>query len=353
MARTGSRCRSTTSRASEAFGWRERFAARPDGERYRTGVGVACGAHKNGIRSQHFQDFSSMSAKMNEDGSVALTASLHEMGAGCLTVVKLIVAEELGIGADQVSVNEGDSDVTPYDFGCYGSRVTYVCGAAAHGTAVKLRRRLVELAAPMLDRRTEELELADGCVRVRGEDSPCVPWSEVVMSAKMERGEDVLVHHTHTAQGNPGSYCVQFAEVEVDCATGLTAVTDFLVVADIGRAINPQMARGQYHGGVQMGIGYALCEEVRLDDLGRPAPGGFKNYHLVNAPDMPEVKVLFVEHEGDDGPYGAKSVGEIATVPTAAAVVNAMNHALGVTFTDLPVTPEKVVAALAAQGGAT
>jgi xanthine dehydrogenase molybdenum-binding subunit len=171
------------------------------------------------------------------------------------------------------------------------------------------------------------------------------------MRTKLERGEDIYAHHTHTATSNPGSYCAQFAEVVVDCATGLTRVTDFLVVADIGRALNPVLARGQYHGGVQMGIGYALCEEVRIDDRGRPAPGGFKNYHVVNAPDMPDVKVLFVEHDGDDGPYSAKSVGEIATVPTAAAVVNAMSHALGVTFTDLPVTPEKVVSALAAEGG--
>jgi len=95
-----------------------------------------------------------------------------------------------------------------------------------------------------------------------------------------------------------------------------------------------------------MGIGFALCEEVGLDDGGRPAPGGFKNYHVVNAPDMPDVRVLLVEHDGDDGPYGAKSVGEIATVPTAPAVVNAMNHALGTTLTELPVTPERVLAAL-------
>ena len=124
--------------------------------------------------------------------------------------------------------------------------------------------------------------------------------------------------------------------------TGLARVTDFLAVADVGRAINRGMVEGQYRGAVQMGIGYALCEEIALDDLGRPRPGGFKDYHLVNAPDMPDVAVLLVEHEGDDGPYGAKSVGEIATVPTAAAVVNAVNHALGTRITTLPATPEKV-----------
>ena len=153
--------------------------------------------------------------------------------------------------------------------------------------------------------------------------------------------------NTYRSLTNPGSYSVQFAEVEVDVLTGLVRVTDFLAVADVGRAINRGMVEGQYRGAVQMGIGYALCEDVALDDLGRPRPGGFKNYHLVNAPDMPVVKVLMVEHEGDEGPYGAKSVGEIATVPTAAAVINALNHALGTTITTLPATPERVLDALA------
>lgn len=335
---------------AEAFGWRQRRSAPRAGERYRTGVGVACGAHKNGILSETFTDFSTMAAKMNEDGSVALTASLHEMGAGVLTVMQLIVAEELGIAPDDVSVTEADSDATPYDFGCYGSRITYVCGAAAQQTAALLRRRLLASAAALTGAAEDDLEVAGGAVRSR-DGGVRLSFADVVMRTKLELGEDVYAQHTHTAASNPGSYCAQFAEVEVDCATGLTRVTDFLVVADVGRALNPVLARGQYHGGVHMGIGYALCEEVRLDDRGRPAPGGFKNYHLLNAPDMPEVKVLFVEHDGDDGPYSAKSVGEIATVPTAAAVVNAMSHALGVTFTDLPVTPERVVAALATEGG--
>jgi xanthine dehydrogenase molybdenum-binding subunit len=335
---------------AEAFDWRTRRAAPRRGERYCTGVGVACGAHKNGILSETFSDFCTMAAKMNEDGTVALTASLHEMGAGVLALMQLIVAEELDISPEHVAVTEADSDVTPYDFGCYGSRITYVCGASAQRTAALLRRQILRRAAELTGVAEGDLGIADGAVRSR-DGGVQIAFAEVVMRTKLESGDDVYVQHTHTATSNPGSYCVQFAEVEVDCATGLTRVTDFLVVADVGRALNPVLARGQYQGGVQMGIGYALCEEVRLDDRGRPAPGGFKNYHVVNAPDMPEVKVLFVEHDGDDGPYSAKSVGEIATVPTAAAVVNAMRHAVGVDFTDLPVTPEKVVAALAAEGG--
>ncbi len=331
----------------EAFGWRERLRTARGDERRRVGVGMACGAHKNGILSTDFPDFSTMALKMNEDGSVALSASLHEVGCGSRTAMALIVAEELEMSPDLVSITEADSDTTPYDFGCFGSRVTYVCGAAARGTAAALKTRLVELAAIVMQRPVHELRAHDGRVEAVVGPAEYLPYGAVVMAAKTRLSEDAFVHHTHRATSNPGAYSVQFAEVSVDCATGLTTVTDFLAVGDVGQAINRLMVEGQFAGAVQMGIGSALCEEVRLDDRGRPPAGGFKTYHIVNAPDMPKVRVLLVEHEGDEGPFGAKSVGEIAVVPTAAAVVNAINQALGTSLTDLPVTPEKIVAALA------
>jgi CO/xanthine dehydrogenase Mo-binding subunit len=350
------RVRECLQRGAEAFDWRRRHRTPNDDGRYRVGVGVACGAHKNGILVPDFPDFSTMTLKMNEDGGVVLVASLHEVGCGSLTAMKIIVAEELGIDQAQVTVTEADTDVTPYDFGCYGSRVTYVCGAAALAVAKQLRERLVQAGARLLDAPEEQLEARDGMVAPRAGSAAArdglqpVPYHVLVVAAKYSLRDDMSVHFTHQATSNPGAYSVQFAEVCVDCATGLVRVTDFLAVADVGQAINRLSVQGQYQGAVQMGIGYALCEEVRLDEAGRPAPGGFKNYHVVNAPDMPAVRVLLVEHEGDDGPYGAKSVGEIATVPTAAAVVNAVNHALGTALADLPLTPEKITAALS--GGA-
>ncbi len=353
------RVRECLTRGAEAFGWRERVTVPPGRGRYRTAVGVACGAHKNGILSEGFPDFSTMTLKMNEDGTVVLGASLHEVGCGSLTVMRLIVAEELGIDPEEVSVTEADSELTPYDFGCLGSRVTYVCGAAARHAAIALKQRLVEAAAEVLERRPEDLRAGDGIVEARSGlggvgtsagQPACrarLSYGAVVRAAKTRLGEDVMVQYTHRATTNPGAYSVQFAEVRVDRWTGLTAVTDFLAVGDVGRAINRKMVEGQFQGAVQMGIGFALYEEVGIDGAGLPAPAGFKNYHLVNAPDMPDVKVLLVEHPGDDGPYGAKSVGEIATVPAAPAVVNAVNRALGTALTDLPLTPDKVLAALA------
>ena len=341
------RIRQCVESGAEAFAWSRRYSRAVETGRLRRGVGVACGGHYNGLLGEVPSESSTMTLKMNEDGSVDLNASLHEVGCGSGTAMRIIIAEELGVEWERITTREADSEATPYDIGCYASRMIYVCGAAARATAAKLKERLVEAAGDLLDLPPGDLRAVPGRVEAADDPGRGLTNAEIVRGIRERGGHDMIVTHTYCNSSNPGSYSVQFAEVEVDVLTGLARVTDFLAVGDVGRAINRGMVEGQYRGAVQMGIGYALCEDVALDDQGRPRPGGFKNYHLVNAPDMPVVKVLMVEHEGDEGPYGAKSVGEIATVPTAAAVINALNHALGTAITTLPATPERVLAALA------
>jgi CO/xanthine dehydrogenase Mo-binding subunit len=331
-----------------AFRWQERIALPAGSGRTRKAVGVACGAHKNGVLGEEFPELSTMTLKMNEDGSLNLNASIHEVGAGSAVTMKLIIAEELDVPPELISAGEADSETSPFDFGCFGSRMTYVCGASARALAITLRENLVAAAAELLQTPRKSLEACGGRVRFTGSVDTGLPYREIVQGCRMRLGRDISVTQTYRGKSNPGAYSVQFAEVEVDVLTGLTRVTDFLTVVDIGRAINRSMVEGQCRGAVQAGIGSALCEEVVLDAEGRMSTRGFKDYHLVNAVDMPPVKVLLVEHDGDDGPYGAKSVGEIAVVPTAAAIVNAVNRALGTAMTTLPLTPERIVAALAA-----
>ena len=287
-----------------------------------------------------------MSLKMNEDGTFQLNASLHDVGCGVVTTMKVIVAEVLGVPPDLIAAGEADTATTPFDYGTYGSRVTYVVGECARQVAEKVKGRLLAAAADLLREPVEHLVAADGAVRVRGATERAIAYRDIARLSEMRHVPSIAASMTYYAVSNPASYSVQFAEVEVDCATGLVAVTDFLAVADVGRAINRGMVEAQYQGAVQMGIGYALYEHLDVDEHGRAGVDGFKNYHIVNAPDMPDVKVLLVEHEGDDGPFGAKSVGEVATVPTAAAVVNAVNHALATELSDLPLTPERIIAAL-------
>ena len=347
------RVRECLERGAERFRWAERRARPRDTGRLRRGVGVACGAHKNGMFGR-FAEASSMALKMNEDGTFELSASLHDPGCGILTLMKVIIGEVLGVDPDRIAAGEADTMVTPFDYGTFGSRVTYVVGACARATAEKLRGRILAAASDLLGEPVERLAIGDGAVVVEAADGAGAPGSaarelkyrDIARLSEMRHMPDISASLTYYATSNPGAYSVQFAEVEVDCATGLTRVTGFLAVGDVGMAINRGMVEAQFQGAVQMGIGYALTEHVGVDERGRSGVGGFKNYHILNAPDMPDIDVLLIEHPGDDGPFGAKSVGEIATVPTAPAVMNAVNHALGTSLRDLPATPERVIGAL-------
>lgn len=339
------RVRECLVRGAELFEWQRRVATPPGQGRYRRAVGVACGAHKNGMFGG-FSESSNMTLKMNEDGSFSLEASLHDQGCGVVTTMKIIVAEVLSVDPRLISAVEADTDVTPYDYGTFGSRVTYVCGAAARTVAEKVKGKILETAARLLQEPRDRLYIQEGVVHSVSDPSRSLAYRDIAAEAGMHHVPQITSSVTYFATSNPGAYSVQFAEVEVDTLTGLTRVTDFLAVGDVGQAINRRMVEAQFQGAVQMGIGYALTEQLAVDGRGRCGEAGFKNYHIVNAPDMPDVRVLLIEHEGDDGPFGAKSVGEIAAVPTAAAVVNAVNRALGTSLTELPLTPERVMAAL-------
>jgi len=328
-----------------AFGWSQRYNREPDKGRFRRGVGLACAAHKNGMYGG-FPEHSTMTLKMNEDGSIILNTGLHELGCGTITSIKQIVAEVLELDLEKITVLEADTENGPYDFGSYGSRVTYICGACAYEVAKIIKEKLLECASRSLSKPKQYLVIERGRVRTIGNDSRSLSYHEIATIAKTKDNIDLVVTHTYHGTSNPGAYAVHFAEVEVDTETGRVKVVDYLAAHDIGKAINPGMVEGQIQGGVQMGIGYALYEELKIAKDGRIINASFKNYHMVNAPDMPIVKTLLIEQGGDQGPFGAKSIGEIAFVPVAAAVVNAVNNALGTSLSVLPLTPEKILASI-------
>ncbi len=331
-------------RGMERFRWNERVLADPGEGRYRRAVGLACATHGNGYYGSPFPDFLSMSIRFCEDGTALVNAGLHELGNGTLTIVGQIVGEVLSLDPSRIVVVEGDTQTAPFDVGCVASRVTYVCGTCAYEAARRLRDLLLDQVARSTGTSPEKLNLDDG--KILFDDGRSLSYGEAVCLVAQRLREEVGIYHPFRPQANPASFGVHFAEVEVDRLTGLTRVTDFLAVHDVGRAINPRLLRGQIYGGVQMGIGMALSEELTYDPSGRPRNDAFSRYPLVNAPDMPPVDILLVEEGEPGGPYGAKSIGEICTVPTAAAVVNAVNGALGTELTELPLTAERIVAAL-------
>ena len=284
-----------------------------------------------------------MILKMNEDGSVILNTGQHDVGCGTLQAMKLIAAEGLDLDPEMIDVLEADTETGPYDFGCYASRATYVGGACALGASRKMREILLQAAGKIFMVPSQHLATEKGTIFIKGAPERRFSYREVAVKAAMAFNMELIVTHTHFGTSNPGVYAAHFAEVEVDTCTGLVRVVDYLAVHDVGQAINRMMVEGQIQGGVQMGIGMALCEELKIGADGRTVNNSFRKYDVINAPDMPEVKVLLVEEGGDDGPFGAKSVGEIALVPVAAAVVNAVNHALGSDLSDLPLTPQKII----------
>ncbi|MHC1721147.1 MAG: xanthine dehydrogenase family protein molybdopterin-binding subunit [Clostridiaceae bacterium] len=330
---------------AEKFNWQEKSSAQKTSGRYKKGVGVACGAHKNGMFGG-FVDVSTMTIRMNEDGSVNLITSIHDVGCGTVRSMQIIAGEVLGINPDEISVTEGDTKYSPYDCGTYGSRSIYVAGAAAYKSAVSLKEKILDAAEIILNKQKQYIELKGDGVGFVNRDKREMSFEELSKIALTQYSIELISTISHKSQSNPGAYSVNFAEVEVDTYTGLVKIIDFVAVHDVGRVINSGMAEGQVQGGVQMAIGYALYEDMNITPQGMVRNDSFKRYNLINMPDMPKVRSYFVEEGGDDGPFGAKSLGEIATVAGAAAVVNAVNDALGTDLMALPLTPDKILAAL-------
>lgn len=327
----------------EKFRWYDRVN-RVNYGRYRKGVGLACCTHGNGYYGSPYPDFLSMAMRFCEDGSILVNAGLHELGNGTTTTIGQIVAEVLDLSPDMIHVTEADSQTAPFDVGCVASRVTYVCGACALELAEKLKALFISQISQALDEPQEKILLRDGNVITRSGET--LSYGDMVCRIAKTLRQEVGGYIHYAPDKNPASFGVHLAEVEVDTMTGLVRVTDFMAVHDVGKAINPKLLRGQIYGGVQMGVGMAISEELTYDKKGQPKNSSLSRYHMINAPDMPPVEIVLVEENEPGGPFGAKSIGEICTVPTSAAVVNAVNRALGTSLTYLPLVPERIIQAI-------
>lgn len=330
----------------EAFEWKKKYSKPNDTGRCVRGVGMACATHGNGYYGA-YQDYITMDLRLTEDGEVILKSGIHDLGCGTVTTMKQIVAEILDIPPYKVMATEGDTLLSPFDSaGTQASRVTFVCGGAAMKTAELLREKFISYTARIFNCPEEEVIIESEKVWHKDHEENKLSYGEMVVKIQQAFKEDMYMNHTYQSQGNPAVYAANFVEVEIDTFTGLVRVLDVLAVHDIGKAINPGFVEGQVQGAIQMGIGFALTEEITVDDRGRIGSNNFSKYHVVNAPDMPNVKVLLIEEGEEHGPFGAKSVGEICTVPIAPAIINAINHALDIKIHSLPATPEKILQAL-------
>lgn len=325
-------------RGREKFDWDNRQSSKDDG-RYITSVGMACATHGNGYFSA-FQDYLTLYIRLDEDGQVFMNAGFHDQGCGTITTMKQIVGEVLEIPMEKIFIPEVDTLVSPFDSaGTQASRVTYVCGRGAYEAASEIKNQFLDAVTKIHGGG----HLEDGRVVLKDRS---ITYAEAVIDIQNKLNIDISTSYKYQAKSNPAVYAVNFVETKIDTLTGLVQVTDVLAVQDIGQAINKGFVEGQVQGAIQMGIGYALTEEVKVDDKGYIKSDSFAKYHVVNMPDMPRVEVMMVEEPDDHGPFGAKSVGEISTCAMAPAVINAIERGLGIEIDSMPATPEKILEAL-------
>jgi len=331
-------------RAAQEIGWRGRGMAGPN-----RGIGFAAFFHVGGGARVYRSDGCGTVLTVDDFGLVTVITGSTDLGTGSDTAIAQIVAEELGIPVKNVRVVNDDASIRPWDVGTHASRATFVAGNSALLAARKAKEIILEAAAEVLNTSTSSIVVENGMVYDRENPSKRIEFDKLVRRIHFREGgtnivvsafyDPPTVMQDESWRGNLSAAYVFGAQavlVEVDKETGEVKVLKVVSVHDSGRIINPLAAEGQVHGGVYMGIGYALYEELVLEQ-GRVVNASFADYHVPTALETPVVKAVFVEKPDPAGPFGAKGIGETACIPTAAAIANAVYDATGRRVKKLPI----------------
>jgi len=299
---------------------------------------------------------SNAAVNVNSQGEVTVLAGTVEIGQGCNTILSQVAAEELKVPMNKVFMHPLDTDVIPYDASTTSSRSTYHMGNAVRRAAIHAREQIMEAACPMLEAKMQDLGYGEGKVFLNDQPQQALPIGEVVRrklgvngivrgdgSYTYEIGKDLDLETGHSDHASAFyMYATQAAEVMVDEESGRVRLMRMSAAHDVGKAINPLNCVAQIEGGVAMGIGSALHEEMVIDNTGKVRNPSFLDYHLVTSLDVPKMIPIIVECAEPEGPYGAKGLGEPGLAPTPAAIGNAVADAIGVRVYDLPLKPENV-----------
>ena len=291
--------------------------------------------------------------RMSPDGSVQVMTGVADM-SGVSGGFQVLVAEVLGISADQVDIQALDTSAAPASPGSGGSTVTYSAGRAIRRAAETTADRLLEAAALQLEISVEDLELVDGTVRPRGTPERALPIAKVVRGNARAGRAPIEGHAAADEPSLAPSVSGHVVRVRVDGATGAVTVVEDHVVQDVGRVLNPALVAGQQHGAAAQVVGWATLEALVHDEGGQLLSGTFADYALPRADDVGKLGTTQVEVPAPDGPLGAKGIGESPVIAGAAAVANAVAAATGLRLRQLPMTRQRVWRAMhaAADGGA-
>jgi 4-hydroxybenzoyl-CoA reductase subunit alpha len=345
-------------RVETASGWSARRRRLPAGR----GLGMAASHYVSGAaKPVHWtgEPHAVVNLKLDFDGGITILTGAADIGQGSSTVLTQAAAEVLGLDMRRFRVVANDSDVTPKDNGSYSSRVTFMVGNAAIDAANRLKEILLAAAARKLDAKPEEVECGE-IFRIPGGQHPGLPYAEIVAAALAEggtitaRGSFTVPNEYQGGKQRGGavgstmgfSYAAQVVEVEVDDDTGMVRVEKVWVAHDCGFAINPLAVEGQVQGSVWMGMGQALSEETRYEK-GLPFHASLLEYKVPTIAESPPIEVHIVESLDPNGPFGAKEAGEGSLSGFLPAVANAIADAIGARFETLPITPDKILEALA------
>ena len=363
-------------RVKEMIHWDEKYPVRDMGNGKVRAVGMGMAMQGSGISSV---DVGSATIKVNDDGFYTLSIGAADMGTGCDTILAQIAAEVLECSVDEITVFGADTDTSPYDSGSYASSTTYVTGKAVEKCALQVREQICRLGAQMMNCPENEV-VFDGKVVRREKKSAVDPEKAVGIHGVDERensnpqpenvenlgsaekqqvsladiatasmcGNGIALEATVTNSSpiSPPPFMVGAAEVEVDLETGETKIIDYAAAVDCGTPVNPNLARVQAEGGILQGIGMALTENITYNKLGKLAENSLMQYKIPTRVDIGKIQVDFESSYENEGPFGAKSIGEVVINTPLPAVADAIYNATGTRFYELPITPEKIAMAV-------
>jgi xanthine dehydrogenase molybdenum-binding subunit len=352
-------CLITAAEASDYTKKHKQYSlAREQTGRYKKGIGLASSIHNAGGAKIHKSDGCGTILKVDDYARVTVITGASEIGQGIDAVINLIVSEELGVPLEHITIVNNDSDIAPWDVGVHASRTTFIAGNGARRAAQQARKQILNAAPRFVDIPATELDLRGGFVVQELSGTKVIKLEKLLRQMHFQPiPELVMVTDYYEPKSEPEgadhisdhsaayAHAVHVAEVTVDTCTGEVKVDKVTSAQDVGRVINRLGLEGQIEGGIAIGLGYALSEEMQLENgmLKNPC---FRDYKVITAPEMPELDLHFIESDCAEGPYGAKGASELPTIVIAPAIANAVYNATGIRFLNSPLTPEKVARAI-------
>ena len=331
-------------RVHDMIDWDNKYPCRDMGNGKIRAVGMGMAMQGSGITSM---DVGSATLKVNDEGFYTLLIGAADMGTGCDTTLAQIAAEVLECPLDNITTLSADTDWSPYDSGSYASSTTYVTGKATEKCALELRGKICALGAKLLGCDKEQVSFDGREVRVEeGENAgKTISLSDIATAFMNGNSIELQATVTHSSEISPPPYMVGAAEIEVDTETGEVTLLDYAAAVDCGTPINPNLTRVQAEGGIAQGIGMTLTESVTYDDRGYPMENSLFQYKIPARVDIGKIRVEFENSYEGEGPFGAKSIGEVVINTPLPAISDAIRNAVGKRFYELPITPEKIAMA--------